>query len=286
MKTTSLSWGLTWSCSLQPYGFGDLHWAIAHVLAFVGAFFGCLLVSSYNYEGVVTGDNEGEGKDIWGVSFLAEYMTIRKSLHALLKVCNWGCRLLVIGPAMCIPLGHEQMKVESWSVRHTHKYGHFTNFTSFFIVPTAVFLSWAWNVSLEGYCEVRSLRHTSFSCNSKLPHRCDTRFLNAVWAAYAPSNVYWGNGPPCPDRLPSSILQVSLLHQATFCKQIRKLRALGQVLTLWHPWRRSSTCIGWLKLFDPTVWSACFLRPNANLSDIFWSQAYYRMASILLWSQQ
>lgn len=55
-----------YACSqLQPYGFGDCHWALAHLLAMVGAFFGCLLVASYEFEGLVT---SLEGFRIEGVS--------------------------------------------------------------------------------------------------------------------------------------------------------------------------------------------------------------------------
>jgi len=46
---------------MQPYGLGDAHWALAHLLAMVGGFFACLLVSAYNFEGLVTSE---EGKRI------------------------------------------------------------------------------------------------------------------------------------------------------------------------------------------------------------------------------
>lgn len=57
------------SCrQLQPYGFGDFHFALANVLAMVGAFFGCLMVSAYSYEGIATGVDAGEGHRIEAVS--------------------------------------------------------------------------------------------------------------------------------------------------------------------------------------------------------------------------
>ena len=40
--------------SLQPYGFGDFHWACCHVLAVVGALCGCLLISALTCEGLIT----------------------------------------------------------------------------------------------------------------------------------------------------------------------------------------------------------------------------------------
>lgn len=56
-------------CSqLQPYGFGGFHFALAHVLALTGAFFACLLVSAYMYEGLATGVHDGEGHRIEAVS--------------------------------------------------------------------------------------------------------------------------------------------------------------------------------------------------------------------------
>ena len=49
---------------LQPYGFGDFHWALTHVLAMVGAFFACVLGQAYYVEGEITSKR---GFPIWGV---------------------------------------------------------------------------------------------------------------------------------------------------------------------------------------------------------------------------
>ena len=63
-------------CSqLQPYGFGDIHWAAAHVLAMTGAFFGCLLVSAYQFEGLVIGAHLGDGYRIEGVCCLLSFLS-------------------------------------------------------------------------------------------------------------------------------------------------------------------------------------------------------------------
>ena len=57
-------------CSLPAYNLGDFHWALCHFFAFAGTFFALLLVSAYNYEGAITGDQEGEGIKIWTVCIL------------------------------------------------------------------------------------------------------------------------------------------------------------------------------------------------------------------------
>ena len=77
---------------LQPYGFGDFHWALTHVLAFAGAFFCCLLVSAYVSEGAVTGL---KGKPVWGVSLcLSRYANGCKWRLCVLTVWRWVLLLL------------------------------------------------------------------------------------------------------------------------------------------------------------------------------------------------
>lgn len=72
-----------WCSQLQPYGFGDIHWAAAHVLAMTGAFFGCLLVSAYEFEGLVNGAHLGDGYRIEGVGLVLATKEITLCLQLL-----------------------------------------------------------------------------------------------------------------------------------------------------------------------------------------------------------
>lgn len=71
---------------LQPYGFGDFHWALTHLLAMIGAFFACLLIFAYEYEGSVTSE---DGFRIEGVRLISLYSSLLLYLFICPLPATW-----------------------------------------------------------------------------------------------------------------------------------------------------------------------------------------------------